>query len=124
MRKIAAFMGLVGLLSIFGCSETTYKPGDLYSVDDGKGKIAIVKVLVVDPKVIHLRLYKNTFEERPKTIDTKELSLGRIGEEGAIGIGHIPLDIAGFKDWKPELLLNEEVKKEELVGYNFWKESQ
>lgn len=113
-----------GTFLIFGCSTTSYKPGDIYSVDDGKGKIGIVKVLVVEPGVIHLRIYKNKFDSRPQTIDTKELSPGRLGEEGGFGIGHIRLDINGFKDWGPELLTTEKVNEDELDGYNIWKESQ
>lgn len=122
--KIRLVIATMGLLSVFGCSTTSYKPGDIYSIDDGKGKIGIVKVLVVEAGVIHLRIYRNKFDSRPKSIDTKELSLGRLGEEGGFGIGHIPLDIEGFKDWKPELLINERVADNELDGYNIWKESE
>ena len=84
-------------------------------------KIGIVKVLVVEPGIIHLRVYKNKFSSRPKSIQTNDLSLGRIGQEGGFGVGHMPLDIDGFKDWKPELLVNEEVDDRELDGYNIWK---
>jgi hypothetical protein len=122
--KIRSIIGLIGLLLVFGCSTTNYKPGDIYSVDDGDGKIGIVKVLVVEPGIIHLRVYRNKFDSRPINIDTKELSLGRLGEGGGFGIGHMPLDIEGFKDWKPELLTNEKVQDNELDGYNIWKESQ
>jgi len=122
--KIKTIIGLMGLLSIFGCSTTTYKPGDIYSIDDGKGKIGIVKVLVVEPGVIHLRIYKNKFNNRPKTIEIKELSLGRLGDKDGFGMGHIPLDIDGFKNWKPELITSDKVTEDELEGYNIWKESQ
>jgi hypothetical protein len=122
--KIKTLIGLMGLLSIFGCSTATFKPGDIYSIDDGEGKIGIVKVLVVEPSVIHLRIYKNKFNSRPKIVETTELSLGRFGDEGGFGIGHIPLDIDGFKDWRPELLTNQELTASELEGYNIWKEGQ
>jgi hypothetical protein len=109
---------------VISCSTTSYKPGDIYSIDDGEGKIGIVKVLAIDPGVIHLRIYRNKFDSRPKTIDTKELSLGRLGDEEGFGIGHIPLDVDGFKQWTPELLTNEQVTEDELEGYKIWKESQ
>jgi hypothetical protein len=122
--KTKIIIGLMGLFSIFGCSTTTYKPGDIFSVDDGEGRIGIVKVLVVEPEVIHLRIYKNKFSNRPKTIEIKELSLGRLGDKDGFGIGHIPMDIDGFKNWKPEWITSSKVTKEELEGYNIWKESQ
>lgn len=121
--KLKLSAALLVLSMMFGCSTRSYKPGDIYSVDDGEGKFGIVKVLALDPGVIHLRIYKNKFDNRPASIDTKELSLGRLGDEGGFGIGHIPLDIDGFKAWKPELLTNETVLEEELDGYKIWKEN-
>lgn len=112
---------LFGLFSLFGCSDMNYKAGDIYSVDNKNGEIGVVKVLVVEPGIIHLRIYKNKFESRPKYIDTKKLSLGGIGEKDGFGIGHIPLDIEAFQDWKPEKVTNEKVIEEELEGYNIWK---
>jgi hypothetical protein len=120
-KLLAAF---IGILTLFGCSATTYKPGDIYSVDDGDGKIGIVKVLAVDPGTIHLRLYKNKFDNRPKEINTSELSLGGLGDKDGFGIGHVPLDIRGFKNWKPELITNEKVTDEELEGYKIWREGE
>jgi hypothetical protein len=121
--RMTLIIGLMGLLSMLGCSTVSYKAGDIYSVDDGNGKIGIVKVLVVEPKIIHLRVYKNKFNSRPKSINTTELSLGRIADKGGFGVGHMPLDIDGFKDWKPELLINEKVEDNELDGYNIWKQN-
>jgi hypothetical protein len=117
-------VAITTLLTLFGCSTTTYKAGDICSVDNGDGKIGIVKVLAVEPGAIHLRLYKNKFENRPKEINTSELSLGRFGDKDGFGIGHVPLDINGFNHWKPEVLTNEKVTDKELEGYNMWKESQ
>lgn len=115
---------ILGILLIFNCTTMKYTPGDIYSVDDGGGEIGIVKVLAIEPGVIHLMIYKNKFSNRPKTVDLKQLSLGKLGDEDGFGIGHIPLDIEGFKNWKPQLIANEPVTEDELVGYNIWRESQ
>lgn len=110
---------LIGFFSLISCSGSNYKSGDIYSVEYGDGKIGIVKVLVVEPALLHLRLYKNKFETRPEKIDTRELSF-----EVGFGIGHIPLNINEFKDWNPVLITNEKITPEELEGFNLWKESQ
>lgn len=117
-------IGLALLLFMMGCSTEEFKEGDICSVDDGDGKIGIVKVLAVEPRVIHLRIYKNKFKGRPKQLDLKELSLGNIKDPDGFGIGHAPIDINGFKEWKPELITNEQVSEEELEGYKFYKENQ
>src|SRR5690349_15283650 len=45
------------------------RPGDLYSVE-GEGKnYKVAKVLVVDSDAVHIRLYKNSFAERPSNVD-------------------------------------------------------
>ena len=118
--KIRLLIGILGTL-ILGCSTQAYNPGDIYSVADGDGRFGVVKVLAIDPGVIHLRIYRNKFDNRPETLDTKQLSLGRLGDEGGFGIGHLPIDVNGFTDWSPEFMVNDGVTPEELEGYYIWK---
>src|SRR5262245_30576531 len=68
------------------------KAGGIYSCKSGDGDFSIVKVLVVEDGVVHARLHKNRFKERPATIDPKELQ---------VAIGHVPLAEAGFRNWEP-----------------------
>ena len=78
--------------------------GGLYSCQDGEGGYCICKILAIDENMVHVRLYKNTYASRPKSIDPSELAIGTIQETDNFGIGHLPLTEEEFKSWKPELL--------------------
>jgi hypothetical protein len=96
--------------------------GGLYSVESGDGRFSVVKVLALQPGIVHARLYNNKFGSRPVSIDPAVLSLGSI-LEGNAGIGHTPLSLQGFLKWQPVLMMTTMVTEGELVGYNFWKNS-
>ena len=53
------------------------RPGDLYSVEGEAKNYKVAKVLVVDSDAVHIRLYKNSFMERPSNVDPSTLSLAR-----------------------------------------------
>jgi|ERR1051326_6874874 hypothetical protein len=121
MKKYSAL--LLFVLLLISCSGSKYKAGDIYSVDTGEEKFRVVKVLVVEPPYIHVRMYQNRFDKRPSKIDTKELTIGDQNSEGGPGVGSIPLPLDNFKEWEPELITNEKVTEEELQGYKVWKEN-
>lgn len=114
---------MISLLSLlFGCSrQSEPKAGALCTVDDGD-EYRIAKVLVVDERGVHVRVYKNKWKERPKTIDTSVLSLGSVNDKDGFGMGHLPLTKRAFAGWKPIVVGQEDVKKEELDGYDMWKD--
>ena len=95
----------------------------LYSVERGDSTFGVVKVLALDPHIVHARLYRNKLESRPKSIDPALLSLGSVFTGEDIGIGHTPLALESFLAWKPVLLQETEVTDDELVGYQYWLES-
>ena len=101
-----------------------FSVGDLCSVRSGKGGFRIIKVLVREPGILHIRIYKETFATRPKHIGSKPLSLGTIHDKDGFGIGHIPISEVEFNTWLPILILSESVSEEELEGYRYWKESE
>jgi hypothetical protein len=88
------------------------KPGGIYSCHSGGGDYSVVKVLVVEDGAVHVKLHKNRFTQRPGTIDPRELQ---------VAVGFVPLSEAGFRDWDPTLLLEQEVIEAELVGYRLWR---
>jgi hypothetical protein len=97
--------------------------GGLYSVETGDGRFGVVKVLALEPGIVHIRLYKNKFRSRPASVDPGTLSLGSVFEGEDFGIGHTPLDLEGFMNWQPTLLMNTDVADDELEGYRMWKEA-
>ena len=109
---------LVALL-FSACNQPEIKAGSICTIDDGEGKIGIVKVLVINLEEAHVKLYKNKFEKRPDQVDIKTLDAGS-GKDG-YGIGHMPMDRNIFDNWEPAAIGFEEVTKEELAEYELWK---
>jgi hypothetical protein len=116
------FLAVVMIL-IKGCGnkEDGLRSGSVCTVSNGDGTFGVVKVLVIDANEAHVKIYKNKYDQRPATVDVKTLSMGSINDTDGFGIGHVPLARKGFDDWKPVEVNYEEVSKEELEGYEMWK---
>jgi hypothetical protein len=93
--------------------------GGIYSVRATKNRFAIVKILVLEPGVVHVGIYKGTFDQRPARVETTSLTVGKLGDSNP-GMGHIPIDKKEFLSWDPELLLRQAVTPYELEGYQLW----
>jgi hypothetical protein len=93
------------------------KAGEMYSIPN-HGKYSIFKVLKVDPKGVHVRLYSNLYAKIPSKINENELY---IDNENQAGSKHTPLTFASIKLWEPSFLKIAKVKKDELQDYYSWK---
>lgn len=102
--------------------STSLQVGGIYSTADGKGSYGVVKLLAYGDGICHVRIYKQTFTQRPTKVDVASLSLGKLGDSDGFGMGHIPLREAGFLEWQPVLITTSTVTPEELEGYMMWKE--
>lgn len=111
------------LRRVFGrADDGAWEPGDVCSVDSGDGTFAIVKVLAFTPGMVHVRLYREHFPERPSAVSTADLSLGTVHDE-TFGIGHVPLTAATFRSWKPVAHGREALDEgEEMDGFRAWQE--
>jgi hypothetical protein len=98
--------------------------GDVCSVLSGGGDFCIAKVLVREPGVVHVRVYKEKFGWRPQRVDTSSLSLGTIHDQEGFGMGHLPLSEENFCGWLPMVICREPLDDEELEGYRAWSESR
>jgi hypothetical protein len=96
--------------------------GGYYSVVDGDC-FGVAKLLKLEPDQVHIRVFKQRFASRPRSVDLDQLTLGTIHDTDGIGAGHVPLRLATFRRWKPVFLTYSEVKPDELEGYNAWKDS-
>lgn len=102
--------------------EVKYEPGSICTVKNGDGQFGVVKILVIDKKMAHVKVYKNTFNKRPNKIDISKLTMGSFyDEDGTAGIGHLPLKRKEFESWKPLVIGYEKVSKEDLEGYEIWR---
>jgi hypothetical protein len=97
--------------------------GGVYSIDNGDGKFGVVKILKLEPGIVHVRVYKNKFAARPSAITLDELSMGSIKDKDGFAMGHLPISEKDFAGWKAVLLTKTEVKADELEGYKLWKEA-
>lgn len=111
-------------ISLLSCLVTAekIKAGSICTVENGDGKFGVVKVLVISDKEAHIAVFKNEYEKRPTKIDLKTLSIGTINDKDGFGIGHIPVERKEFDNWKPISVGYEKVSKEDLEGYEMWKD--
>jgi hypothetical protein len=103
MNKIVLFsLFILVIVIIYSCNnqEKKLKAGAICTVDDGDGKFGVVKILVIDNEIAHIRIYKNKYNQRPVSIHLKTLSMGSIYDKDGFGIGHTPLDRKGFENWR------------------------
>ena len=96
--------------------------GAYYSIINGD-VFSIAKVLKLEQEIVHVRIYKQHFQQRPRSIDPAALTLGTIHDKDGFGMGHLPLRLATFMESDPIFLTHVELKPEELEGYNLWIES-
>lgn len=97
--------------------------GGYYSIIDGD-EFAIAKVLKVELEIVHVRIYKEHFPQRPRFIDPGRLTLGTIHDEDGFGMGHLPLRFETFQNREPLFLTHSPVTADELAGYQMWKEAE
>jgi len=129
MNKVAmsvTFAGILMIVFFFALnrwrSKNAYQAGELYSVLDEDG-FRVAKVLVTDTDAVHIRVYKNIFTTRPFKVDESKLMLGTIHDSDGFGVGHLPLSADEFRAWRPKFIVKSTVRKDELEGYEIWKDS-
>ncbi len=96
--------------------------GGLYSVIDDQGHYRTAKVVALDADGIHLRLYKNRWERRPKEVAPNSLALGTINDQDGFGVGHLVLTKEDFGSWKPMFLFRADLTPDELAGVKMWRQ--
>ena len=107
------FIALIGIFTV-GCGQEL-KVGGLYAVKNRDGSFGLVKVLALEPGVVHIRSYTNKFATIPTTVDEKSLQYF---------IGHAPISARGFIDQdKPVFVKQSQVSPDELEGYNYYKKA-
>ena len=115
MNRTALLLGSVlALAMMFGAMlirhklRHEYHQGEIYSVEDEKG-YKVAKILAVDSRAVHIRLYKNVFSGRPLSVDFKSLTLGSIDDPDGFGIGHLPVTSSLHEKVEFRMVVNQRV---------------
>lgn len=116
-------MGILALL--FGCSRSSPIEGGLYYTPAEKGGYSVLKILKVDDRGVHVRIYSNHFTAPPKKVDEAALRLAGMDHkpDETLGMGHLPISKRSFESWKATFVQQSTVKSDELDGYNEWKKA-
>ena len=89
----------------------------------------VVKLLRQQIRGVHVRVYSNTFAERPRHVEDASLESHRVDPSSIadappsepLAIGHLPLSHTAFRAWQPEFIRSALVDPDELLGYAEWK---
>jgi hypothetical protein len=82
----------------------------------------VLKILKIDAGGMHVRTYSNVFEQRPRDVDESTLYMAGIDHKPseAMGMGHLAIAKASFRNWRAELIKVVPVREDELEGYKMW----
>ena len=129
MNRLSMISAISLALLIAACTHSKsasndWRAGGLYSTADGKGRFSVVKILVLEPNAVHVRLYKQRFSSRPTSVDPASLTLGQLNDKDSFSIGHLPLSKASFASWGPVFISQQSISDDELEGYKTRKEAK
>lgn len=96
--------------------------GGIYASQREDGAYGVVKVLAVDKDTVHVRMYRNTYDTLPESLDPADLQVGEPGDPEGFGIDHAPFAIEGWLD-KETLVARDSVRDEELDGYHYYRKA-
>lgn len=100
--------------------QTTIVP--LVSIKDGE-EYAIAKLLHVEMRGVHVRIYADRFGMPPEELNPWSLSLDR-WDAPNFSYGHMPLSRASFAAMEPGYERLVMCSTDELDGYRMWKEGK
>jgi hypothetical protein len=97
--------------------------GGLYATRKEDG-VAIAKVLRVDRKGAHLRLYAQRFAQIPAGVDEASLRVEPFVKGAPLSIGHVPVSHASLAGWGLQFVQQSSVSPGELEGFRMWEEGR
>ncbi|MBW8770494.1 MAG: hypothetical protein JF589_12110 [Gemmatimonadetes bacterium] len=114
-RLFDGLRGAIDLAELRVEFAQVYKPrepqaGDVYSIRQNT-TFGAAKLLALEPGRVHIRLLRGRSDDRESA---------RTISSSVAEYEHLPMDLAAFLAWEPELLRAEPLLPEELHGYNSW----
>lgn len=117
---------LIAICTLFGCkSRAGLAEGGIYAAPQDGGKYSVVKILKIDEKGVHVRLYSNVYPQLPRSIEESTLYMAGMDRKPgeSLGMGHAPISRESFASWGVVFVQQSSVSESELEGYNMWLEA-
>ena len=113
-------------LSCGAASQQELVEGGIYVTPAENGGYHALKILKLDDRGVHVRLYSNRFSSVPSHIDETELYMAGVDHkpDESLGMGHAPLSKQSFAMWNVQFVQQSTVSPEELEGYEMWREAE
>lgn len=109
MKQVLPYCLIVLSLVVLGCEKVEKRdPGDVFSVNGGNGGYKAVKILDANDSLLFCKVYSNSFQWRPKSLDDIALTTRYYGARDVVVLYR-----AVFEGWHPQPLGMEPVKSEE-----------
>jgi len=103
-------------------ASTHWLEGGLYAVKIDEGGYRILKILKVDERGVHVRLYSNRFGAVPGAVEEASLFLAgaKDGPGEDVGVGHAAVSRETFAAWGGQYVQQSTVSASDLEGYWAW----
>ncbi|MCZ6875475.1 MAG: hypothetical protein O7G88_18445 [bacterium] len=127
--KTVTSVAAIGLAIIVltGCSRpsaTDLLVGGIYSVTSGKNEFSVIKIIALKEDIIHIRIYKDTYQDRPETLDPNALTPGPMHDGKApFSMGSLPFHLSKFLDRKPRFIMQTEVTDDKRNNPTQWQQA-
>lgn len=124
--KIVISVAAIGLsiIMLTGCSRpsaTDLLVGGIYSITSGENKFGVVKIIALKEDLVHIRIYKDTYQDRPETVDPNALTPGPMHDGmSPFGTSSLPFHLSKFLDLKPRFITQTEVTDDEQNNPAQW----
>ena len=120
LNKTLFFLLLISVS--VNCFSNDWLVGGIYSVPHENNSYVVVKILKTDSIGVHLRLYSNVFNEKPKFINEAELIVLSFNNNLNLPAGaeHVAISHGSFKNWGVSFVQQSEVSDEELTAFQEW----
>jgi hypothetical protein len=107
---------------LFGCSQSKAIEGGLYYNQNKDGTYSVLKILKIDDRGVHVKLYSNQYPTPPTNVDEETLYMAGINSKPneTLGMEHLPLSNKSYQNLKATLFQQSTVKDEDLEGYKMW----
>jgi len=124
---VLTFVMALVLSALTGCSSKTagLKEGGIYAIKNANGSYSVLKLLKVESKGVHVRIYSNQFDALPTKVDETTLVMVGLNHKPTetLGVADQPMAGETFGTLQATFVQQSTVSASELEGYETWKKA-